>query len=269
MASNSNGTPKTSAKQQKANRLSALRSTGPRTAAGKEQVRWNAVKHGLLAQKLLIPGEDQEALEELSRRMRAELQPVGVEEEALVERMIECCWRLRRPARVEAGIFITEYCAVQKNRARREALRHTHLEGDESTMDELSRKIEQMPAFTGKVKHQQKLARQALAAEQEIVRHAEGNTPTVAQAFTRGADALLKLSRYETAIERTYYRAAHELQRRQRERQGEHVPAPLAVEVTVTSDAGASDGSCEQRPAQNDDILSPEFTVVEKELVAQ
>src|SRR5262245_13977003 len=197
MARNRNGNPNTSAKQQEANRRNALRSTGPRTAAGKEHVRRNAVKHGLVAREILIPGEDLEALEELARRMRAELHPVGAEEEALVERMIACCWRLRRPARVEAGIFVTQYCALQKSRARREARSHTHLDGDESTMDELSRTIEQMPTFTDNIKRQQALARKALAAEQEIARNAEGDTPTVGQAFIRGADELLKLLRYE------------------------------------------------------------------------
>ena len=87
MARNRNGNPNTSAKQQEANRRNALRSTGPRTAAGKEHVRPNAVKHGLVAREILIPGEDLEALEELAGRMRAELHPVGAEEEALVERI--------------------------------------------------------------------------------------------------------------------------------------------------------------------------------------
>ncbi len=49
----------------------------------------------------------------------------------------------------------------------------------------------------------------------------------------RGPDCLGKLSRYESALERGFYRALHELQRLQSVRAGEPVPAPVAVDVTV------------------------------------
>ena len=41
-----------------ANRCNAAKSTGPRTAEGKAIVAQNAVKHGLLAQEVVIKGED-------------------------------------------------------------------------------------------------------------------------------------------------------------------------------------------------------------------
>ena len=37
-----------------ANRRNAQKSSGPRTAKGKEIVKWNAVKHGLLAKEIVI-----------------------------------------------------------------------------------------------------------------------------------------------------------------------------------------------------------------------
>ena len=40
-----------------ANRLNALRSTGPRTAEGKAVTRANALKHGLAA-RTLLPAQD-------------------------------------------------------------------------------------------------------------------------------------------------------------------------------------------------------------------
>jgi hypothetical protein len=235
---NENGNSKTSERQREANRQNALRSTGPRTAAGKEHVRWNAVTHGLLAQEILLPGEDAEAFEDLARRMRTEAQPLGVEEDALVERMIACWWRLRRLTRVETGILASEYFGILEGRASREALSHTGRNDDN-----VSKAIDGMYALSREHKRQQALARQALATGQEIARRAEADTPTLGQAFVRGvsgADALSKLSRYEASIERSYYRALHELQRRQLARQGEDVPAPLAVDVTVTGEADAS-----------------------------
>jgi hypothetical protein len=41
-----------------ANRANAQKSTGPRTAEGKAASRLNALKHGLDAESLIIPGED-------------------------------------------------------------------------------------------------------------------------------------------------------------------------------------------------------------------
>ncbi len=65
----------TSEKQVQANRRNALKSTGPKTQEGKDIVRHNAVKHGLLSQEVLLPDEDEAAFRELGERLREELQP--------------------------------------------------------------------------------------------------------------------------------------------------------------------------------------------------
>jgi hypothetical protein len=95
----------TSDRKAEANRQNALKSTGPKTLEGKTAVRLNAVKHGLLAEEILLPGEDEAALRKLGERLRTELQPVGELENMLVARIISAQWRLRRLGRVEAGIF--------------------------------------------------------------------------------------------------------------------------------------------------------------------
>ena len=46
----------TSDRKAEANRQNALKSTGPKTLEGKTAVRLNAVKHGLLAEEILLPG---------------------------------------------------------------------------------------------------------------------------------------------------------------------------------------------------------------------
>jgi hypothetical protein len=48
------------------------------------------------------------------------------------------------------------------------------------------------------------------------------------------ANALATLSRYETSIERSVFKALHELERRQALRQGKEVPVPLAVDIDVS-----------------------------------
>ncbi len=55
------------------------------------------------------------------------------------------------------------------------------------------------------------------------------------------AGAISKLSRYEAAIERSLYRALHELQRVQAARQDGQPPPSIAVDVTVDGPGPAPD----------------------------
>jgi hypothetical protein len=96
----------TSARKAEANRQNALKSTGPKTPEGKAAVRHNSLRHGLLSEDIVLPGEDEEALRELAERLSAELQPVGELETILVGRVTSLLWRLRRLERVEAGMFV-------------------------------------------------------------------------------------------------------------------------------------------------------------------
>lgn len=90
-----------------ANRKNAKKSTGPKTKKGKEVVKWNALKHGLLAQEVVIrvgEGEESEGeFRQLFERLNQEHKPVGVLEEILVERIAVCYWRLRRVIQCETG----------------------------------------------------------------------------------------------------------------------------------------------------------------------
>ena len=104
-----------------ANGQNALKSTGPKTPEGKDAVRLNAMMHGLLCQEVLLPGEDEEALRELSEHLWTELKPVGEMENLLSDRIIASHWRLRRLGRVEAGIFAWERYEELAERAEREA----------------------------------------------------------------------------------------------------------------------------------------------------
>ena len=90
-----------------ANRRNALRSTGPKTLEGKRFVRWNALKHGLLAREVVLPArecvENDAEFRNLLGHLRHDLQPSGVLEEILVEKIAVCYWRLRRVLRSETG----------------------------------------------------------------------------------------------------------------------------------------------------------------------
>src|SRR5918997_4384401 len=103
----------TSDRKAEANRQNVLKSTGAKTPEGKASVRHNALKHGLLAQEVLLQEEDEQALRELDERLRAELRPEGEIEDLLVEQIVAAQWRLRRMRRSAAGIF-----DLQSNEAR-------------------------------------------------------------------------------------------------------------------------------------------------------
>jgi hypothetical protein len=75
-----------------ANRRNAQRSTGPRTLRGKAHSRRNATKHGLFIRyDVLFDEENPLETEGYYKRLRNELQPMGLLEEFEVE-YIAICW---------------------------------------------------------------------------------------------------------------------------------------------------------------------------------
>ena len=217
----------TSEKKIEANRRNARKSTGPRTPEGKAAVRLNALTHGLLSQEVPLPEEDADALRELDEGLRAELQPVGVLENMIVDRIIALFWRLRRSGRVEVGIFAGERKDELTERADREAKGYEAQWAD----DLVATSAEMTTADKEKYEEARARARQ-LRSEQE------DDTIILGRTFARDADkanAFSKLSRYETTIERGLYKALHELQRLQAARTvAGGVPPPLAVDVDVS-----------------------------------
>jgi hypothetical protein len=93
-----------SPQQIEANRRNAQHSTGPRSAEGKAASRFNAVRHGIDAQSLVIPGEDPAQLEALTREYFDEFQPSGQLETSLVETLAHSEWMRRRYSRIEAEV---------------------------------------------------------------------------------------------------------------------------------------------------------------------
>src|SRR5919109_1099729 len=79
-----------------ANRRNAARSTGPRTAEGKDKVRLNALKHGLSATTVVLPHEDAQAYQQRLETWTAELAPRGDVGRYLVERAARISWQLDR-----------------------------------------------------------------------------------------------------------------------------------------------------------------------------
>ncbi len=89
-----------SLKQIEANRRNALKSTGPKTSEGKAAVRMNALRHGLRARSLLIPGENPADYDQLCAGLEAEWRPQTPTEHLLLQQMAVAQWKL---ARFEVG----------------------------------------------------------------------------------------------------------------------------------------------------------------------
>ncbi|NQV13759.1 MAG: hypothetical protein HQ530_05675 [Parcubacteria group bacterium] len=90
-----------SEEQLQANRENAKKG-GVKTEEGKAASKYNATKHGLLSEEVLLEGENEEALTEIGRKLRTELNPQTELELVLVDRIISNVWRLKRAIRIEA-----------------------------------------------------------------------------------------------------------------------------------------------------------------------
>ena len=107
-----------SEKQIQANRENALKSTGPKSPEGKSRAARNALKHGLLSQDMLLPGEKAKELKAFREAMFAELAPQGELEEFLADRVVESAWRLRRAVRMERDVIRGKEWREELSRAR-------------------------------------------------------------------------------------------------------------------------------------------------------
>jgi hypothetical protein len=174
-----------------ANRRNSRRSTGPNDTTS---TRYNAVKHGLLAEGV-TELDNPETFRAFCAKLETELKPIGEVENFLARQIALDMVRLKRVALLEA-----EFTTAQLN----PPITETH------------------PGL------QQILTQE----DRETVVVIDPGIPSRLSA--EAVDALAsKFGRYETQIENRLFRHLHELERLQRLRHGEHVPAPASVDVAV------------------------------------
>ena len=161
--------------------MNAKKSTGPTSPEGRARSALNAMKHALLAERVLLV-EDGEVDDfcMLFFELRRDLDPIGRLEEELVDRVISLTWRLGRAAKIERGLLM-----LTRGNA------------------------DLLPA-----------ARLAIGFRRDA----------------RDANALDRISGYEVRLERSLFRCLHEVERRQRARQGQRVPPPAVVDLHLHGD---------------------------------
>jgi hypothetical protein len=229
--------------QVNANRENAKKSSGPKTDAGKANSSRNATKHGLTGANPLLPGEDPDGLQRLRDDLCNRFRPVGDGEEMLVYRIADAQWRLSRVFHYEAGIYRDNFYAIAKKDEFRE-LRYNRQKAD------------------------------AEAAGEPLPTPLAPPDPDdlAARAFNMdcaGPNSLVKLSRYETALERSIDRCIKQLQvfqtARNAQKPAEAVPEPAPTPSESTNcktnpeSAAEAPPSPAAQPVQRNATLKPAF----------
>jgi hypothetical protein len=191
---NPNDNGGSSSKKAEANRRNAQLSTGPRTEDGKSQSRRNALRHGILASALLITKGE------------------GAEHPAEFEELLEGLSRDLSPVGALEEMQV-EKIAVCWWRQKRALQCEAGLVTRAFVPDNKSGVCEDLERAVG---FGPNLEREAI--RDHLI-------------LPLGAD-LDRILRYETTIQRELSCAINQLERLQRARKGEHVPAPVSVQVS-------------------------------------
>ena len=204
-----------SEKQLEANRLNALKSTGPRTSEGLAISSKNALKHGLLSAEVVIPGEDPAEFASFRQAMLGDLSPVGQLEFMLADRIVGSFWKLKRSGRMENELYVSlmnpDYSedAITEDKPASFILSCTRPDG--STYVDTHYSISK----TGDVKdllNEPEIQEPAETAKSDSSVRSLGSVAL--QDFTSG-NILSRFRRYEGQIERSLYKALTELHRLQ------------------------------------------------------
>lgn len=97
---------------------SIQKATGPRTKAGKERSRYNAVQHGIFANIVLTGAPFRESLEDYTRlleQLREDVQPVGALEQILVEELAFEFLRLGRYYKADVQVAPRLFERIEKD----------------------------------------------------------------------------------------------------------------------------------------------------------
>ena len=176
-----------------ANRANAKRSTGPRTDAGKEHSRRNAIKHGVLAEVAVsagLEGDDaREDFERLLEELIGNLQPVGAMEELTVQKIAVYTWRLRRMLIWENREALRDHIG---NKVRSERIAHGLYDIEDGIPSSVQKEMQR---------------------EREVLLNAEMEVMSLPNCYTANV-----VTRYDSMINRVIDRALRELERMQARR---------------------------------------------------
>ncbi len=95
-------------KQIEANRVNAQKSTGPRTEAGRNTSRLNAVKHGLTGHLDVMTDDERHARDTFMAGIIDSLKPADALERQLAHSIADGYWRINRASAIENNFFAAD-----------------------------------------------------------------------------------------------------------------------------------------------------------------
>jgi len=196
----------TSSRQIEANRRNALKSTGPKTEAGKQASRCNAVRHGLTAETVLSALEDAEDYKAFEAAITADYDAQSAVERELVLRLASVLWRLRRATTMETGLFEIQAQHLHDYQQNRQVLSNSG-----EVIHTMLRRAESVSADAASLS-----ALSHIATPSDFGMKADATAIAFARCFLRLANlpnfALDRLSRYEATLWRQASRILHALE---------------------------------------------------------
>ena len=215
-------------KQIEANRENARKSTGPKTEAGKAASSANALSHGLTANDAVVLVEEEaEDYDRLQEGVIADLEPAGVLQAALAQRVAVLLWRLGRVARLEAELFHHGQLTFERDRL------------DQVETRALTRLFNADQLGEEAVEAREKRAEERLMINVRIDVEAPRANVLVNQQET--ARAYDQLARHEAMLQRALNRTLAEF-RRLREASGAAARSNAAASVSSTHPEPAPSG---------------------------
>ena len=79
--------------------------SGPKTQAGKDRSKVNALKHGLCARSTIVAGESIEEYQAVHAALVEQFRPDSPQEEMLVDQLAQCYWQVLRARRKETELL--------------------------------------------------------------------------------------------------------------------------------------------------------------------
>lgn len=213
------------------NRQNSQLSTGPRSEAGKLAVSRNAVKFGLFSREQLLASESEEQFNAFAEDLREDLGPVGALENLLADKTIWAAWRLQRLLNMEKRLFEQPSELLPTNQTTEGMLVNPEelviVFGGQDIPEEAEEDRQPQQNIFGLLRSSGLMQSDIdlIAAEadkfglskEEVFARYLVNAYSPASG-TRGKEPLQLLARYETTLEKSFYRALAELQRVQKMR---------------------------------------------------
>lgn len=92
-------------RRQEASRRNGALSRGPKTEAGKRRSSQNALRHGLLAKRVVLDTDKEENFHMLFNQYVDKFEPADGVEYGMIEEMVGCYWRYHRATAIENQLF--------------------------------------------------------------------------------------------------------------------------------------------------------------------